>query len=207
MAADTERGMMEQGGRQAEVRRQTRETDIVVRLNLDGAGRWELETGVPFLDHMLSHVAMHGLFDLAVTCRGDTEIDDHHSVEDIGICLGQALTQALGDKKGLVRYGSQWMPMDEALALVALDISGRPLLVYEAPLPTARVGAFDTELAPEFLRALATHAGLTLHVTLLHGANSHHIIEAVFKGLGRALGQAVAIDPRRGGVPSTKGML
>ena len=207
MAADAERETTEQGGRQAEVRRQTRETDIVVRLNLDGAGRWELDTGVPFLDHMLSHVAMHGLFDLAVTCRGDTEIDDHHSVEDIGICLGQALTQALGDKKGLVRYGSQWMPMDEALVLVALDISGRPLLVYEAPLPAARVGAFDTELAPEFLRALANHAGLTLHVTLLHGANSHHIIEAVFKGLGRALGQAVAIDPRRGGVPSTKGML
>ncbi len=189
------------------IHRVTGETDVRVSLGLDGSGRCQASTGVPFLDHMLSHVAMHGLFDLAVTCRGDTEIDDHHSVEDIGICLGQALTQALGDKKGLVRYGSQWMPMDEALVLVALDISGRPLLVYEAPLPTATVGAFDTELAQEFLRALATHAGLTLHVTLLHGANSHHIIEAVFKGLGRALGQAVAIDPRRGGVPSTKGML
>jgi len=191
----------------AELARTTRETDIRLRLVLDGSGSWQVATGVPFLDHMLSHVAMHGLFDLEVTCRGDTIIDDHHSVEDIGIVLGQAFRQALGDKLGIVRYGSQLMPMDEALVLVALDFSGRALLVYDVPVPAQQLGAFDTELVVEFLRALAHNAGLTLHVKLLHGSNAHHIIEAIFKGLGRALGQAVARDPRRAAIPSTKGVL
>jgi len=191
----------------AELARTTRETDIRLRLVLDGSGSWQVATGVPFLDHMLSHVAVHGLFDLEVTCRGDTIIDDHHSVEDIGIVLGQAFRQALGDKLGIVRYGSQLMPMDEALVLVALDFSGRVLLVYDVPVPAQQVGAFDTELVVEFLRALAHNAGLTLHVKLLHGSNAHHIIEAIFKGLGRALGQAVARDPRRAAIPSTKGVL
>ena len=191
----------------AELARTTRETDIRLRLVLDGSGSWQVATGVPFLDHMLSHVAVHGLFDLEVTCRGDTIIDDHHSVEDIGIVLGQAFRQALGDKLGIVRYGSQLMPMDEALVLVALDFSGRALLVYDVPVPAQQVGAFDTELVVEFLRALAHNAGLTLHVRLLHGSNAHHVVEAIFKGLGRALGQAVARDPRRTAIPSTKGVL
>ena len=191
----------------ADLHRTTNETDIQVRLRLDGTGAYHIQTGVPFLDHMLTHVAVHALLDLDVTCDGDTEIDDHHSVEDVGIVLGQALKQALGDKTGIARYGSQLMPMDEALALVAVDFSGRSLLVYDANIPSERVGRFDTELVPEFLRALAQHAGLTLHVKLIHGQNTHHIIEAIFKGLGRALGQAVAIDPRRSGVPSTKGVL
>lgn len=191
----------------ADLRRTTNETDIQVRLRLDGAGAYRIQTGVPFLDHMLTHVAVHALLDLDVTCDGDTEIDDHHSVEDVGIVLGQAFRQALGDKTGIARYGSQLMPMDEALALVAVDFSGRSLLVYDANIPSERVGRFDAELVPEFLRALAQHAGLTLHVKLIHGQNTHHIIEAIFKGLGRALGQAVAIDPRRSGVPSTKGVL
>ena len=190
-----------------EISRKTNETDIRLRLNLDGAGSYQLASGVPFLDHMLSHVAVHGLFDLELSCRGDTQVDDHHSVEDIGIVLGQALKQALGDKAGLARYGSQLLPMDEALALVAVDLSGRSLLVYDVELPAANVGAFATELVPEFLRALAHNAGLTLHVQLLHGQNTHHIIEAIFKGLGRALGQAVARDPRRAAIPSTKGAL
>ncbi len=187
--------------------RVTRETDIALTLDLDGSGAWQIASGVPFFDHMLSHVAAQSLFDLELTCQGDTQVDGHHSVEDIGILLGQALRQALGDKAGIARYGSALLPMDEALVLVALDFSGRGLLVYEAPLPAAQVGAFDTELAVEFLRALAHNAGLTLHVRLLAGANTHHILEAIFKGLGRALRQAVERDPRRTGVPSTKGVL
>jgi imidazoleglycerol-phosphate dehydratase len=193
--------------RLSEIVRQTNETSITLRLGLDGRGVHQVDTGVPFLDHMLTHVAVHGLFDLEVTCRGDTQIDDHHSVEDIGIVLGQAFRQALGDKVGITRYGSQMMPMDEALVLVALDFSGRALLVYDVALPAPQVGRFDTELVLEFLRALAHNAGITLHVKLIHGSNTHHIIEAIFKGLGRALGQAVALDPRRGGIPSTKGVL
>jgi len=187
--------------------RKTRETDVTVTLNLDGQGQWHCDSGAPFLDHMLSHVAAHGMIDLDLMARGDTEIDDHHTVEDVGILLGQALATALGDKRGIARYGSQLMPMDEALVLVVLDFSGRGLLVYDVALPSSRVGTFDTELVPEFLRALASNAGMTLHVKLLHGMNTHHIIEAVFKGLGRALRQAVSMDPRQTGIPSTKGSL
>jgi imidazoleglycerol-phosphate dehydratase len=193
--------------RRAEIARQTGETDIRLTLNLDGEGRWQIDTGVPFFDHMLSHVAVHALVDLDLTCRGDLEVDAHHTVEDVGIALGRALAEALGDRRGIVRYGQSLLPMDEALALVALDFSGRGLLVCEADLPGERVGAFDSELAPEFLRALAHNAGMTLHVRLLAAANTHHAIEAIFKALGRALGQAVARDPRRAGVPSTKGVL
>lgn len=187
--------------------RRTAETEVFVCLSLDGSGRRDIATGIPFLDHMLEHVAVHGLFDLEVRCQGDTSVDDHHSIEDVGIVLGQALSEALGDKLGIARYGSQLLPMDEALVLVALDLSGRGLLSYEVPGLASKVGSFDTELVPEFLRALAHHAGLTLHVKLIHGSNTHHILEAIFKGLGRALGQAVALDPRRMGVPSTKGVL
>ena len=194
-------------GRVSELCRVTAETEIQLRLNLDGSGAHRIETGVPFLDHMLAHVAVHAPLDLDVTCRGDTVIDAHHSVEDVGIVLGQALRQALGDKAGIARYGDRIIPMDEALGLVALDFSGRPLLVYDVTVPASTVGTFDTELVPEFLRALATHAGLTLHVRLLASGNSHHIIEAIFKALGRALGEAVRLDPHRGGVPSTKGIL
>jgi imidazoleglycerol-phosphate dehydratase len=193
--------------RVCEVSRVTAETEIRLRLNLDGSGEHRIETGVPFLDHMLAHVAVHTPLDLELTCKGDTHVDAHHSVEDVGIVLGQALRQALGDKAGIARYGDRVLPMDETLVLVALDFSGRPLLVYDVAIPAATVGAFDTELVVEFLRAMATHAGLTLHVRLLAGGNSHHIIEAIFKALGRALGEAVRLDPRRGGVPSTKGVL
>lgn len=193
--------------RTCSIQRKTRETDVHLSLDLDGEGRWDLETGAPFMDHMLSHVVKHALFDLSITCEGDIEVDAHHSVEDIGIVLGQALGQALGDRAGISRYGHQIVPMDEALVLVALDFSGRSLLVYDAPLPAPRVGAFDTELVPEFLQALARHAELTLHVKLFHGQNTHHIIEAIFKALGRALRQAVARDPGRDDIPSTKGML
>ena len=193
--------------RQARIQRQTKETEIELSLDLDGQGEHEVDTSVPFLDHMLCHVAVHGLFDLTIRAQGDTDVDDHHTVEDVGIALGQALNEALGDKAGLTRYGSQIVPMDEALALVAVDISGRGLLVFEVEFPQAKVGRFDTELVGEFLRALAHNAGLTLHVRLLNGRNTHHVIEAIFKGLGRALRQAVGVDSRRAGVPSTKGVL
>jgi imidazoleglycerol-phosphate dehydratase len=194
--------------RQVVVRRKTRETEIQIELDLDGRGEYDIHTGVPFLDHMLAHVAAHGLVDLKLQASGDTEIDDHHTVEDIGIALGQALREAIGDKRGIIRYGSQFVPMDEALALVALDFSGRGLSVFEPVFPTAKVGQFDTELVAEFMRALAVNGGLTLHVRLFSGQNSHHIIEAIFKALGRALRQAVTCDPRQANViPSTKGVL
>jgi len=195
------------GRRRAEISRKTSETDIHLSLDLDGSGKWRIDTGVPFFDHMLSHMAVHGLLDLDLICQGDTAVDAHHTVEDVGIALGQALASAVGDKRGLVRYGSALLPMDEALALVALDFSGRGLLVCEASFPASKVGQFDSELVPEFLRALAHNAGLTLHVKVLHGANTHHIIEAIFKGLGRALYKALSEDARRAGVASTKGVL
>lgn len=196
-----------QGSRLATVERKTRETDVRIEVDLDGSGSYEIATGVPFFDHMLSHVAMHSLIDMRVSCKGDLEIDAHHSVEDVGIAMGRALADAVGDKQGIARYGSQTLPMDEALATVSLDLSGRSLMVYHADIPCERVGNFDTELVPEFLRAFAHSAGMALHVAVVYGANAHHMIEAVFKALGRALGQAVAYDARRAGIASTKGVL
>ncbi len=194
--------------RTAHIHRQTQETDIELSLTLEGRGEHHIETPVPFLNHMLTHVAVHGRFNLTVTASGDVEIDDHHTVEDLGIVFGQALRQALGDKAGIVRYASQALPMDEALVLAAVDISGRGLLVYDVDFPQTRIGPFETELVEEFLRALAHNAALTLHVKLLQGRNAHHVAEAIFKALGRTLGQAAALDPRRAGeVPSTKGVL
>jgi imidazoleglycerol-phosphate dehydratase len=193
--------------RQAEVTRRTKETNVTLRVELDGQGQHEIATGVPFLDHMLAQVAVHGLLDLTIAAQGDTQVDDHHTVEDVGIVLGQALRQALGSGAGLQRYGAATIPMDEALALVALDFSGRSLLVYEVAFPQATIGRFETQLVEEFLRALALHAQLTLHVRLLNGRNAHHMAEAIFKALGRALCQALTVDPRRSGVPSSKGVL
>jgi len=194
--------------RQATIDRRTKETDVHLELALDGQGRYELSTGVPFFDHMLSHVAVHGGLDLVVAAKGDTEVDDHHTVEDIGICLGRALRQALGDKRGITRYGHQITPMDESLVLTAIDISGRPVLVYDVAFPEPTSGAFHVELVREFLQAVVSQAGIALHVKLLHGQNAHHIAEAVFKSLGRCLGEAVRLRADRPDqVPSTKGML
>jgi len=194
--------------RQAEISRKTGETDIRVLLNIDGTGKSTVDTGVGFLDHMLTLFSRHGRFDLDVTCKGDTYVDDHHSVEDIGIALGQAFAQALGDKKGVTRYGSMILPMDESLILSAVDLSGRGLLVYDLSIPTEKVGSFDTELTEEFFRALAHNAGATLHIRKLSGGNSHHIIEGAFKSVARSFRAAVAIDPACAGeIPSTKGVL
>ncbi len=189
------------------IHRKTKETDIKLNLKLDGQGITSIQSGVSFMDHMLTLFGVHGFFDLDVKGTGDIEVDDHHTVEDLGICLGQALKQALGDLGGICRYGFSVIPMDEALAQVAVDISNRPYLHYEAPIKDQKVGTFDTALAKEFLRALSLHAGLTLHVKVLHGDNAHHIIEAVFKALGRALGQAVSLEPRTSGPLSSKGSL
>ncbi len=194
-------------GRRAEVVRQTRETDIKLTLDLDGSGRTEITTGVGFMDHMLTLFGVHGFFDLTIRAQGDIEVDDHHTVEDLGICLGQALAGALGDKAGINRYAHAYVPMDESLARVCVDISNRPWLHYQVAIPDQKVGTFDTALAREFLQALAQHGGLTLHVDLLHGGNSHHIIEAVFKALGRALARATAIRPGLDGHLSSKGLL
>nr|WP_122013329.1 imidazoleglycerol-phosphate dehydratase HisB [Maliibacterium massiliense] len=193
--------------REGRVMRKTRETDITAAINLDGAGAVDLKSGIGFFDHMLELFAKHGLFDVDVLCDGDLSVDGHHSVEDIGIALGQAFAQAVGDKRGIARYGTASVPMDEALAIVTLDISARPLLVLQMEPLSGMVGAFDAQLLEEFLRAFATHAALTLHVQVPYGHNTHHIIEAVFKALGRALRQAVTIDPRVQGVPSSKGVL
>ena len=194
--------------RQATIERTTKETDIRLSLNLDGTGKAEIETGVGFLNHMLELLAFHSGFDLTVHCKGDTWVDDHHSVEDIGIALGQALTEALGDKKGITRYGNFLLPMDEALVLVAIDLSGRDTLGYQVQLPTEKVGAFDTELVKEYMLGFVRNAKACLHFHQLAGENTHHIIEAMFKGLGRALRQAVDIDPKRAGeTPSSKGLL
>ena len=190
------------------VHRVTGETDVQVCLDLDGTGRCQVATGVPFLDHMLHQLASHGLLDLEITARGDTHIDDHHTNEDVGIALGQALAQALADRRGIRRFGHFLAPLDEALVQVALDCSGRPHLSYDLAIPAQRIGTYDTELVREFFVAVANNAGLTLHIRQLAGVNSHHIVEACFKAFARALDQAVEIDPRRGGaVPSSKGVL
>jgi len=194
-------------GRKADYSRTTTETDIKVSLNVDGKGSYFLDTGVPFLDHMLALWSKHGLFDLDITAQGDTGIDDHHTVEDIGICLGKAFAEALGDKVGVKRYGTSYAPMDEALALAVVDLSGRGYLVFEADIPCQRVGDFDTELVEEFMRAFAINAEITLHMRLISGKNTHHIIEALFKALGRALNEAAIIDEKIVGVLSTKGSL
>jgi len=193
--------------RQGQVHRTTKETDIKLTLQLDGQGNAAIQSGVSFMDHMLTLLTVHGFFDLEIAGKGDVEVDDHHTVEDLGICLGQALKEALGDLSGICRYGQSIIPMDEALAQVVVDISNRPYLHYEAPIKDQKVGTFDTALAKEFLRALSLHAGLTLHVKVMHGENAHHIIEAVFKALGRALGQAASREPRTKGPLSSKGSL
>lgn len=194
--------------RQAEIIRKTGETDIRVKLDLDGNGSCRIDTGVGFLDHMLELFARHGRFDLEVLCKGDTRVDDHHSTEDIGIALGQAFDKALGEKKGILRYGQMILPMDESLILSAADLSGRGLLVYDLRIPTEKVGTFDTELTEEFFRALAHNARCTLHIRQLAGSNSHHIIEGAFKSVARSLRAAVKIDPECAGeIPSTKGVL
>lgn len=194
--------------RTAKLRRTTGETDVAVVLDLDGAGKSEISTGCGFLDHMLTLFARHGRFDLTVQAKGDTWVDDHHTVEDVGITLGDAFAQALGEKRGVTRYGSTILPMDEALILTAVDLSGRGLLCYDLAIPTEKVGAFDTQLVGEFFAAFARRADVTLHVRQLAGTNSHHIIEGAFKSLARSLRAAVAIDPAAAGkVPSTKGVL
>ncbi len=194
--------------RKASVTRTTAETDISIALNLDGTGSYDNQTGVGFFDHMLDQLARHALIDLEIRATGDLHIDDHHTVEDVGIALGQALNAALGDKRGILRYGSCLLPMDDALVRAALDLSGRPYLVWQLDMPTAKIGTFDTELVREFFQAFSTHGGITLHVDLLHGLNSHHIAEAAFKAVARALRQAVEIDPRKqDAIPSTKGAL
>ena len=194
--------------RNSEIKRKTAETDIVLSLELDGNGRSEIKTGCGFLDHMLTLFASHGGFDLKVLCRGDVEVDDHHSVEDIAICLGKAFSEALGDAKGITRYGSMILPMDEALILCAVDISGRSCLVNRLQIPTEKVGSFDCELVEEFFSAFVRHAGVCLHFQQMEGKNSHHIIEGAFKAFARAMAQAVRIDPlRKDQIPSTKGML
>lgn len=193
--------------RAASLQRKTSETDIQLALVLDGRGRATVRTGVGFMDHMLTLFTVHGFFDLEITARGDIEIDDHHTVEDLGICLGQAFAQALGDKAGICRYGHAYVPMDETLVRVCADFSNRPLLHYKVEVRESKIGTFDVSLAKEFLRALVLHAGLTLHVDQLHGENGHHIIEAVFKALGRALAAAAGLDLRVSGQLSSKGIL
>jgi len=193
--------------RQASITRTTKETDIRLSLNLDGTGKAELNSSIPFLDHMLEQISRHGLIDLAVDAKGDRQIDDHHTVEDIGICLGEALRDALGDKAGVRRYGHAYVPLDEALSRVVLDLSGRPGLDYHIDFPRERVGDFDIDLFKEFFQAVCNHGKITLHIDSLRGANNHHIIETVFKAFGRALRMAVEPDARQSGIPSTKGAL
>ena len=194
--------------RTATCNRKTAETDITLTLDLDGTGKSEIDSGVGFLNHMLTLLARHARMDMILRCAGDTDVDDHHSVEDIGIALGEALKAALGEKRGIKRYGSMLLPMDEALVMVALDLSGRGCLSYKASIPTQKIGSFDTELVQEFFLALTRTAGFTLHIQQLDGENSHHIVEAMFKGVARALKDAVAIDPATADeIPSTKGVL
>ncbi len=194
--------------RTASIERNTKETEISVEVNIDGSGKADISTGIGFLDHMLEQVARHSLMDITLKAKGDLHVDQHHTVEDSGSALGQALTKALGDKKGITRFASVYLPMDEALTRVALDISGRPFLVWKVDLTRPEIGEMDTELFREWFGAFAQNAGLTLHVECLYGENNHHMIESCFKGLARALGQALAIDPRQADmVPSTKGTL
>lgn len=193
--------------RTARIERKTAETSIALELNLDGAGQSRVATGVGFLDHMLTLLARHAALDLTVEARGDLEVDQHHTVEDVGICLGLALREALGDKSGIARYGHFTLPMEETLATAAVDLGGRPFLVFEAKFPSAQIGQFDSELVLDFWQAVATHALCNLHVLVPYGRNSHHIAEAIFKATARALRLAVALDPRMTGVPSTKGTL
>ncbi len=192
----------------SQITRKTAETDISVSINLDGSGRYDNHTGVGFFDHMLDQLARHSLIDMEIRATGDLHIDDHHTVEDVGIALGQALVQALGDKRGIRRYGACHLPMDDAQVRCALDLSGRPFLVWNVDIAAPKIGTFDTELVREFFQALATHGGITLHVDRLHGFNAHHIAEAAFKSVARALREAVETDPRKSdAVPSTKGAL
>jgi len=193
--------------RVAEIRRATRETDVSVRLDIDGSGTYSVQTGIPFLDHMLELFARHGFFDLTVTATGDLEVDAHHTVEDVGLTLGQAFREALGDKAGIRRFGEATVPLDDALVSVVVDVSGRPYLVYDVALGQTRIGTFDVDLVRDYLQALATQVGMNLHVTCQRGRNPHHIVEAVFKGLARALDLATQRDPRLRGVLSTKGTL
>ncbi|WP_010529317.1 imidazoleglycerol-phosphate dehydratase HisB [Lentibacillus jeotgali] len=193
--------------RNTTINRETAETAISAELDLDGKGTSQVKTGIGFFDHMLTLMTKHGLFDLTLNCDGDLEVDQHHSVEDTGIVLGQAFKEALGDKKGITRYATSTTPMDEALSFISVDISGRPYLVYHVDGLKDKVGTFDTELVEEFFRAFVSHAGITLHVNLVYGSNSHHIIESIFKGFGRALDQAVSLSDRIDGIPSTKGTL
>jgi imidazoleglycerol-phosphate dehydratase len=194
-------------GRSSTIERTTKETSVTVRLDLDGSGATDVATGVPFFDHMLDALGRHSLIDISVTAKGDLDVDAHHTVEDVGICIGQAVAEALGDRAGIRRFGSAAVPLDEALVLAAVDISGRGSLTYEVEVPIELIGSFDTTLAKEFFSALATNAGLTLHLHDVAGDNAHHIIEAAFKSFAVALRDAVAIDPRVSGVPSTKGQL
>lgn len=193
--------------RKATIERKTSETDVSVAIGLDGQGEGRIDTSISFFDHMLNLFARHGLADLDVRGRGDTAVDDHHLVEDIGICLGQAIRKALGERKGIARYGTAWVPMDESLCHVAMDLSGRPYLVWNAVIGQERIGTFDPALLKEFFKALSDHSGMTLHVNLMYGTNNHHMAEAVFKAFARAFRKAVAIDARIEGVMSTKGAL
>jgi imidazoleglycerol-phosphate dehydratase len=194
--------------RNASIERKTKETEIFVKINIDGMGNHEIDTPVPFLNHMLSLMAMHGLFDLEIKAKGDVEVDDHHTVEDVGIVLGIAFRKALSDMKGIIRYGNISIPMDETLASIAVDISGRPFLAYNVSLPKrSKIKDFDVDLIQDFLQAFVANSGITLHVNVLYGRNTHHIIEAIFKGIGRALREAVKVDPKLKGIPSTKGRI
>jgi len=193
--------------RTARIHRQTKETHVEVVLSLDGKGEYEIETGIPFFDHMLSHLALHGLFDLTVRAQGDLEVDEHHTVEDVAICLGKALDEALGEREGIVRVAHSYVPMDEALAFVALDLGGRAYAVVEADFATPRIGSLATSLIPHFLETMAYHARMSLHARVVYGRDDHHKAEALFKALGRALDAATSIEPRRTDVPSTKGIL
>jgi len=194
--------------RKATIVRKTKETDITISLNLDGTGVYSIKTGVPFMDHMFSAVAKHGFFDLTIKAKGDTEIDDHHTVEDLGIAFGQALKKALGDSKGIRRYGEATVPMDETLAQIVLDLSGRPFLVYHVDLPKKyKLKEFDPGLGEDFFQSVANHAGMNLHINLFYGRDVHHMLEGIFKAFGRALDQATTIDPRIKGVLSTKGKI